>query len=690
MSSDSVSQPFVFTPGVSTPPASGTESLIHETRREIADIVREVAAAVRSNRTERQFLAFICDRTLRAMAAEGVVIWQRLDRESQRFSGVHRIGNVTDETIPVASVITHSNLISEVASGGQPVVVPATPGSEDCESAANPLEVPAALVPINCDPDLDAEYLLEVFLEPGCGVATQRGYLRFVAQMADLAGEFLRTERVRQLRRRQQMASKVDEAIEGLHRLESLAEVESAIVDDAAQVFGFDRVGLCAGEPVVLRAVSHVEQIDMRSSAAAQLREATNLQLDSDRCRWVVDSETPPPSDHDSERESPESHLQLRATVGGIANNDLRLICLQMSDAVPVPPEHRGELVRFTRHAELARRQASRVSAIPFGHWLAKISRKDGRRSLRRTLGLSLAAIATVTLLAFLPVPLTVHADAVLRPANSQLLTASRNAQVERVHVTHGQQVSEGQALITLLDPTLEEDIATLLGQRAVLDQERSQLTAEIVDTPTRQLDRLDQLQGQQKILAEQVRTLDAQLAVLTRIKHSLVLRAQLDGFVDAWQVEKRLQSRPLQRGDTLMQVIAHDSNWIADARVPQKRVGHIQHARSTKDFQAHVALLSQPNQSFPASIEQIGPALTAEQGSPARTAVLLRIDQASSDQVGSDEFSNHQSGAPVKVLFRCGTAPAAYCLFQDLYRSVRSRLALHGLLGDLSTGLPQ
>ena len=93
----------------------------------------------------------------------------------------------------------------------------------------------------------DGGYLLEVFLEPECGVATQRGYLRFVAQMADLAGEFLRADQLRRLRRGRELAANVDQAVATLHKIEQRKKLEAAIVDLAADMFGFDRVGLCAG-----------------------------------------------------------------------------------------------------------------------------------------------------------------------------------------------------------------------------------------------------------------------------------------------------------------------------------------------------------------------------------------------------------------------------------------------------------
>ena len=690
MSSAPVNQPFAFTPGASASGAGGTDTLVRDTQREIAEIVREVATAVHSQRTKQQFLDFLADRLLRAMASEGVMIWCRLSDASESFQCVSRLGRITDETMPASSLRIHNNLISQIASEGQPVVVPGTPGCKDTDRAANPMELPAALVPIVCDPDaVTADYLLEAFLEPGCGIATQRGYLRFVAQMADLAGEFLRADRMRQLRHSLQLMQRVDDAIEHLHELENVGEVECAIVDLAVQLFGFDRVGLCLGDPKpVLRAVSHVEQIDPKSSASEQLRAASKIELDVDRCRWFGTDETSPV----------DNDLLVRVCVGGHAESSMRLICMQVSDADPIEPGYRDEVIRFARHADLALHHTIRAQTFSIPGWLGKIHRSSGPRGLSGTRAasntrgrwksLSFAAIglAIVSMIALLPVPLMVHADAFIRPATSQSLIAPRNAVVDQIHVTHGQRVSRGQVLITLLDPALEKDITTYVGQRAVLIQEQSERTAAIVDAPTYRLEKLEEMQGRRKILAEEIRTIEAQLELLRRIKESLVLRARMDGIVDAWQIEQRFQSRPLQRGDFLIRVIADNSDWIADARVPQSRIEHIQKAQAEDTFETRVSLLSHPSHSFAAAVKQIGPAVTTEVQDVSFTAVLLRVDTRNSEQIGSQAYANHQSGAPARVLFRCGTAPAAYCLFQDLIRNIRGTLALHGILEHQST----
>ncbi|MCH8150285.1 MAG: ATP-binding cassette domain-containing protein, partial [Planctomycetes bacterium] len=111
-----------------------------------------------------------------------------------------------------------------------------------------PMQVAVALVPIECETLRDgAEYLLEVFLEPDCGVATQRGYLRFVAQMADLAGEFLRADQLRQLQRNRMLARDVDKVIAQLHVAGDRKSLEAAIVDGAVELFTMPDISLERG-----------------------------------------------------------------------------------------------------------------------------------------------------------------------------------------------------------------------------------------------------------------------------------------------------------------------------------------------------------------------------------------------------------------------------------------------------------
>ena len=680
MFSPGAAAPVVPTASSDTPSttASGPDPLVNEARREIVDIVREVASAVRSSQSADEFLGMLVDRILRAMAAEGVLVWKHNcekpnPTEPAERQCIRRIGRITDHSIPSDSIATHQHLLDEVSREGQPVVVPATPGATDATVPANPMDVPAAIVPIALEAsEAGANYLLEVFLEPDCGVATQRGYLRFVAQMADLAGEFLRADQLRELKRIRELAHRVDDAIAQLHRTTNRKHLEAAIVDHAADLFDFDRDGLCVREPsMVILSVSHVDSIDRKSPAAKQLLGAAEYELDPDGCVWLDPSA---PSELDGD-------LEIRAVAGSDRETQRRLVCMQVADAPRITTSVRSELVRYMQHAEIALDNVIRIDAIPGGRFLASLAPRiqNQRAVVIRTTMTTIGAMTLALVAGFFPVPLVVYSSGSIRPANVQSISAPRDAVVDQIHVQHGQTVDRGQELLTLVDAELDEQIIALVGRRAVLVQQRSHWTEAMVDSSANRLERLQQVQGERRMVTEEIQSVDDQLAVLERVKESLVIRADRSGVVDAWQINQRLSSRPLRRGELMLQVIEEDSPWMVDVEVAQSRIGHLQSASSNQNLETTVVMEADPSHSLHAQLKQIGPSQSNE--SPeggSSTSVLLRLDDEASAMISKQHGSSHQAGAPTRVMFHCGKAAAGYLLFQDVIRSVRGTMALY------------
>ncbi len=674
MSSATANQPFVF---VSSAHRSG-DDVVSETRREIAEIVREVAVAARTDRSAAEFHGLLADRTLRALAAEGVVLWQRDDSSNRlTYRCVQRLGRITDRSIHDSSIAAHDRLLVEVGAECSPAVVPPTPGACDGNVPSNPTDFPAALAPIQCDGSLaGADYLLEVFLESGGGVATQRGYLRFVAQMADLAGEFYRGDQLRSLRRRQTLASQVNELTTRIHQLRDLSALQAMIVDGAADAFGFDRVGLIQLQPsssstcrADLIAVSHIHSIDQKSPAADQLRRCAELELQTDDCHW-------------NETEPGESETNDSLVVRCIARDDtnsFRLIGLQASSSTPTNDEARDSFLRYTRHASLALQNLESSGGL-IGRRIAGMFPGVASSSRQRKLAWA-SVIAIAAIVAIFPIPLTVDTPAIVRPAMSQIVTAPRDAVVDAIKVRHGETVMRGQALLSMVDVSLDEQISTLAGRRAVLVQQQSRLTEVMVDTSSAQLDRLERVQGERSIVVEEIQSADSQLTILRRIKDSLVIRADRDGIVDAWQVESRLESRPVQRGDGLLRVISADTHWVVEARVPQNRIAHIRDATSGRhsgELTAKVSLDADTGRIMNASLIQIGPAVVADSDPTPATAVLLRLEQVTANSIGSSHSHQDSSGAPARVMFRCGRRPIAYVLFQDLIHAIDSTARMY------------
>ena len=291
MTTASVQEPFVFRPTAGHARRRGGDPLVDQTRREISQIVREIASLTKQNVPADQFLSLLCDRTLRAMAAEGIVIWKRTQGDQQRdgssndsngplakpFQPVARLGCITDQVIPTPSLAAHQCLLREVVAEAVPVVVPATPSAVEPDVPANPMEYPAAVVPIAMLSTFEGafeatQYIIEVFLEPVGGVSTQRGYLRFLAQIADLAGEFLRADQLRELVAARQLNERVESAIETFRCFDKADPYRAHVVDTIAGLFNVDRVAWCdLSRKSPLVAVSFTDHFDPTSDAAQSI-----------------------------------------------------------------------------------------------------------------------------------------------------------------------------------------------------------------------------------------------------------------------------------------------------------------------------------------------------------------------------------------------------------------------------------
>jgi len=676
-------QPFVFQSvasaggdGDARARRSGTpDLLVRQTEREIGEIVREVAGASRSGRTESQYWMFLTDRILRVMAAEGVVIWHQTSPHD--FRVVARLGRCTDQTLPPNSINAHRRLLQEIADGAGPSVVPSTPGATDPDIPANPSEFPAALVGVVVVPTTgpegeaeedSADYLIEVFLEPGGGTTAQRGYLRFVAQMADLAGEFLRNRLMQTLRRDASLTSQIDRFAERIRPLTDPRSIAEAVTDFTAETFPFARVALVEnGAPPRVVAVSHVEQIDHQSAGVKWLIRASEDGADA------TVSEQPVEDSDDDLR------LEVLEPIDDAESYKLLGLVRQSDEAIDD-----GLRTQVTRVAKVAGQAmgVARWQAGPFGLGRLRVGSgasmsQTGRAKTRRRI----AIIGTILLLivAFLPVRMTVTSSAVLRPRDWQAVCAPRNAVVAAVHVAHQQFVRRGDPLITLEDSQLQHQITSLQGDQLRLQAELAAQTENLIRLDGRENQERSHTNSLRRVSELRLEGIAKQIEHLRLVQASLRITARHDGYVDSWELRDRLSERPVRFGEPLMKVIRKDSSWFVEAEVPQHRLAGIRRARAAQSLGVTVSPTAAREQRWEAAVERIGPTIVRDE---ATETTLVSLSIPSDVQRFSSE-SFHE-GMPLRVLFRCDRAPLAYVLTQDAVNAVRDFVGLH--LGNHQT----
>lgn len=721
MDASSTTEPFRFSAGIAEDLRAGrdrerqpqrpeADALVLETKREIRRLVQEIAALCHSRLPARQFWPRFLADVGTAMAAEGGILWQL--RDGQWVSIAHQGPLDRRLLVPAAPrprteqpphPNCHELMIREVAHGGGPVIVPPggawdrpapaaeadlpegaeEPAGADLPAGAeqpasepgNPTDSLAAVVPIPVDPDQAVEWMMELFLPLGGGPATHRGYLRFAAQMADLAADFLRRERLCSARLRADEASRMHEMIVSLYRSEDRKTAELRIVDAAARIFSADRVSLVCrrGQGWKVVAVSGVEQIDPRLPAVQAIRDI------------AAEVEGPVgflPAEVEGVVLGSEGSLTLRGVAIVDSTSGTRLV-VEDRAAVEVDLEQIQLWAVFLQHIELVLGQCERRRHAGLRGWI-----QPSRYGLPIRMGRTLTAIAVaigIVVIGALPVPMIVTADARLEPRQVQTLYAPRDSVVAEMWVEHGDKVEPGDAVLRLVDSELDRSISALLGRRAVLTERAAELRGRLVSRSANDAEEAERLQTEQRVTNEELRSVAAELIVLEEERERLVLRSDRGGIVDAWQIRERLGNRPVRRGQSLFRIVAPEGGWLIEADVPQNRLDHLIASQATGPARGEVILTAFPDHAISAQLEQIGPA--AWMSAPGRMAPPLSAATASlgveptgtvTFSVDPDALPLRQPGAPAKIGIDCGRRPLAYVACQDLVRTVVGWLRLY------------
>ncbi|MEM6978284.1 MAG: biotin/lipoyl-binding protein [Planctomycetota bacterium] len=679
-------EPFVFDPSAagvgqpgSTPPAG--PDLIAEARREIAEILREVASASQRRQPVNAYLRFFADRVLRALAARGVVIWIRQGddaSEPDSYDLVHRLGDPDPKSWDAPSIAVHQALLRLVATDREPVIVPPTPGADQPDVPANPGQYPAAILPIQILPpemkqEPAPEYLVEAFLEPSVSPASQRGCLRFLAQMNDLAGEFLRLQRLHDQQRFLDRITWVDQQCQRLDACDHPAETHRVWIDSLADLIttvlpSVTRVSLCRIEDkrVVLLAVAYVDRFDPRTDAADAIRDAADKPM---QCLGRLSAGLIHETASAASNAVRHADHHPRWVLGG--DSDYRIVCggdADLSDWDQLTSMHQAEhdgLARLIdRGAQCVERLANR------SRWPKTLTQIAGqRRSVQTTACMVFVAL----LLVLIPVPRRVAVSGVIRPETLDVYHAPESATVETIHVRHGQSVQAGDLLVTLSSSEYRRQMTRLVGRRSVLRQRSDEWKRSLMSSQSGKSGSGQAFHGSE--IEDEIEAIDHQLRVLQSGIDDLSIRARCGGRVEAWRTSETLAQRPVNAGQVLLRVMPQDCKWVVDAMVPSHRINHVtEQMHDQGSIKASVKTaweLGGRDQSLVATTGRLGPvAQDPVSGTPMAT---VRFD-LTVKQPGSVDTQRSLIEAPAEVLIDCGRTALGWMLIEDVVQTIDRR----------------
>jgi multidrug efflux pump subunit AcrA (membrane-fusion protein) len=563
----------------------------------------------------------------------------------------------------------------------------------EAERPQNPLSDSLIIVPVRIQENV--EYLLEVVQRPSGGPAAQRGYLRFVAQMADLMADYLRRQQLRELKCQEDSLATFERCLVEVARSPAGKLRRQSAADALQELFDVERVFLMEmGERVRLLNIGGLRNVDPRSqlvSAAVSLAKAL-------RQGSAGDAEVSIPQRlAASDRRTADSQSQdtLQVAIDELCEP------LGCRELLILPLSSEGTLLAIlaSRHQWRASKplldsQVNRVQAIgalaetrdhlawwrisaPFSDTVRLTG--DKRRTTAIQVGLLRAAlVGLVAAVAMFPVGQQIAATAILEPQTKQVYYAPSTGVVSQVACDEGDRVTDGALLLELTSHELDRSLGDLhMEQKSVTAQieEKTGLLNRGNDLSPLERDQLEfdlkELEAIQSSLQRQSEHLSQQLSELKIV-------ARQPGMVATWDVRNRLLNHPVQAGDLLVATYDPEGKWRLQVNVPDYRAGLVAEAMrdsKTGSLPLRFSLSSHPDQLLEAHVVAMAAQvveLSANDGT--RDSRIIHTVAVIPDP---DTLPLKKDGAIARATIHCGTVPLCWLVIRDAYWTISSRIRM-------------
>lgn len=695
-----------------TTPSGLETDLVDQTKNQIRALVQEISDLAKSNCSSDQFYEGFLRRTTSALASLGGVIWTRSAPDQPWRAQYHINFQSTVLALPGDAPAQHLQLLNRVAQAAEPTLIPPHSGGGDSHYA-NPSEFLLIFAPLIVDQSVVG--LVEILQRAGSGPATQRGYLRFLSQMSEIANDFLKSQRLKDFAEQHQFWRDLESFARLIHQSLDLRQVAYHLANEGRRLTTCDRVSVAVRESSKLRvlAVSGLDSLERRADQIKRLNELTQAVARTGKPLWYEGPEPPLPPQIEQPLHAYLDSSQSKflavlplfqpasagfepAPLGAATESSAAQSSLPPGSATrrPATSSLCGALIVEQIHsARLAPSTRLRIESM-LEHARAAIANAQLTApflSLQRTLGWMLQPFQQTTLpktflagalaggfglgLCLLPYPFELAAKGKLRAETQQEVYAHVDGTLTQLFESTrpGGVVEAGDPLARLTNNQLQLQIERLQGEFNKTTAQIDNLQHQRLDKPkgnNRETERRDRFYLESELAkAEALQlSLSQELQIAHQQADLLEIRSPLKGEIVDWELQRHLLGRPVNRGDKLMTVVAPDSQFQIELYIPEKRFGHLLLAtqRSADPLAVRFSLASDPGREYSGVIVAIDAALEVHEaeGNCGRVVVQFDNQQAATDIL--------RTGTRVTAKVHCGTRPAGYVLFHELWDSIR------------------
>ncbi|HEV3121307.1 MAG TPA: efflux RND transporter periplasmic adaptor subunit [Isosphaeraceae bacterium] len=664
-------------------------ALLEQTKNQIRKLVAEIAELAESDIQPAEFHVEFLNRVVAAVAASGGALWLSDGRGSLKlqYQVEFRLTGLMDGRTRSQP---HDALLACMIQATQPQLIPPGASVEGFPNAGNPTTFALIIAPLIVDKQVVG--LVEILMDPTRRAATQKSTLRFVSDLCDLAGQYLKNRQMRQMMSQQRLWNQLETFTHAIHNSLDLKETAYSVVNDGKRLVGCDRlsVSLKLAGKVRVEAISGQEVVEQRANLVRELTRLCKVVIQSgEDLVYTGNTEGFPPDIRDAleiyvdESGSKAVAVTLLHRPETEQNKDkIPFGCLvseQIGDELaPTDMHARTEVV--SRHSSTALWNAQEFDKI-FLRPMLKAIGSPIRFFRGRTLAKILAAVGvvvvTIGVLALVPYKLTIEGKGSLLPEMRRTIHAPHEGRVDGLYVDTGSKVREGDLLLRLESPELSKELKQLTAEFAKSSTEQARLrnklnmTQNHPDERTQVLGELKEAEIRANSAAEQIDVIKEQMALME-------VHAPQSGVITTWEVKKTLPGRPVEVGAELLQIAATDGEWILEVEVPDNDMGPVLEAAQSlrneiargqkppgSTLSAYFVSATDPEHRYPGFVRRIAPKAETVEGKH-----VVKLTVGFTDKVRNDFLKRNQSlrpGAEVRARVDCGKARLAYVLLRDV-----------------------
>ncbi|MBL7042764.1 MAG: GAF domain-containing protein [Pirellulaceae bacterium] len=684
---------------------------IEQTKQQIRGLVSEIAQLSKSDLDADEYFAAFLQKVVSALAAIGGAVW--ILREGRRLELAYQIRmneTLLDSESQEAS--RHFGLLSQIVGSGEPALVPPQSGVGEDQTAGNPTNSLLVLVPLRGDNQVEG--VVEVFQRSDAQPVTQRGYLKFVIQMCELAGEWLKTRKLRQISDRHSLWAQADHFSRMVHETLDLRETAYTVVNEGRRMIGCDRVsvGVMRGRKCTIEAVSGQDAIENRSNIVNFLGQLSTRVVATGESLWYDGSteDLPPQVERALDTYIDESHTKMmavlplrrpkrshevRQTVTGEADEESNeaneivgvLVVEQIESNLPEELlRSRTDLVyEHSARALTNSVDHSSIPLMPVWRAVGKMGWMIRARSLPKSVIILAALLVVIVSLFVIRKDFNIESRGALQPVVKKDVFVPVDGTVIKVYVEDQKKVKAGDPLVDLRNPELEVQFQEVLGQIQTKQKRLSSVVTALLKKSSLSEVERTQLGGEKLELLQQLETLGDQRDVLEEKRDMLKICAPIDGQIMMdWDVQKSLLRRPVTTGQVLMSVADPAGDWELELYMRESRVGHVRTARNDKQWRdiepepgkqvpgksVTFILATNPGADLAGAIKEIKDATEVHPEEGVINKIKVGIERKA--------IGNPHPGATVTADVYCGRSSVAYAWFHEAWEWVQARIIFY------------